>query len=71
LISLAKSAYEEAERHRPRSAAARLMTSEAMRRVYRALLAKIEENPQQVLVRRVSLPPWRKAGEVLAAVTIR
>lgn len=71
LISLAKAAYEEAERHRPRSAAARLITSEAMRRVYRALLAKIESDPQQVMVRRVSLPPWRKAGEVLAAVAIR
>lgn len=71
LIALANAAYEEAERHRPKSAAARLVTSEAMRRVYRALLAKIEQDPQQVLVRRVSLPPWKKAGEVLAAVTIR
>jgi len=71
MISLAKYAYEEAEKHRPRSAAARLITSEAMRRVYKALLDKIEKNPQQVLVRRVSLPPWRKAGEVLAAVTSR
>lgn len=71
LISLARAAYDEAERHRPRSAAARLVTSEAMRRVYRALLAKIEQDPQQVLEGRVSLPPWRKAGEVLAAVAIR
>lgn len=68
---MARYAYEEAERHRPRSAAARLVTSEAMRRVYQALLAKIEEDPEQVLVRRVSLPKWQKAKEVLAAVAIR
>lgn len=71
LIRMARYAYEEAERHRPRSAAARLVTSEAMRRVYQALLAKIEEDPEQVLVRRVSLPKWQKAKEVLAAVAIR
>ena len=68
MIGLAKAAYEEAERHRPRSAAARLVTSEAMRRVYHALLLKIEKDPAQVLVRRVSLSPWRKAGEVVAAL---
>ncbi len=69
LISMAKLAYNEAEKYRPKSAAARLMTSEAMRRVYRALLYKIEQDPCQILDHRVSLPPWRKAGEVLAAVT--
>jgi phytoene synthase len=70
LIGMAKSAYEEAERHRPRSAAARLITSEAMRRVYKALLYEIENDPHAVLQRRVSLPPWRKAGEVMAALAM-
>jgi len=70
LIGLAKAAYEEAEKHRPRSAAARLITSEAMRRVYHALLLKIEQDPHQVLRGRVSLSPWRKAGEVVAALSL-
>ena len=68
LIRLAKAAYDEAERHRPTSAAARLLTSEAMRRVYYALLLKIEKNPQAVLYGRVSLHPIRKAGEVISAL---
>lgn len=68
LIRLAKAAYDEAERHRPRSAAARLLTSEAMRRVYYALLLKIEKDPAAVLYGRVSLHPMRKAGEVLGAL---
>ncbi len=71
LISLAKAAYEEAERQRPRSAAARLITSEAMRRVYRALLAKIEQDPSKILTGRVSLHPMRKAGEVITALAVR
>lgn len=70
LISMAKNAYEEAERHRPRSAAARLITSEAMRRIYKALLYEIENDPRAVLQKRVSLPPWRKAGEVVAALAM-
>ncbi|MBS1261222.1 MAG: All-trans-phytoene synthase [Calditrichaeota bacterium] len=68
LIQLAKAAYDEAERHRPRSAAARLLTSEAMRRVYYALLLKIERDPAAVLYGRVSLHPLRKAGEVVTAL---
>ncbi len=68
LIRLAKAAYDEAERHRPHSAAARLLTSEAMRRVYYALLLKIEKNPQAVLYGRVSLNPFRKIGEVIGAL---
>ena len=71
LISLAKAAYEEAERQRPRSAAARLITSEAMRRVYRALLAKIEQDPSKILTGRVRLHPMRKAGEVITALAVR
>lgn len=71
LIGLAKAAYDEAEKHRPRSAAARLITSEAMRRVYWALLSKIESDPSKLLQERVSLPPWKKAGEVLAALAMR
>jgi phytoene synthase len=70
LILMAKSAYDEAERHRPKSAAARLITSEAMRRIYKALLYEIENDPQAVLQRRVSLPTWRKAGEVVAALAM-
>ncbi len=69
LIGMAKNAYDEADRYRPRNVAARLITSEAMRRVYHALLLEIEQDPLQVMQRRVSLPPWRKAGQVLAAVT--
>jgi len=69
LIGLAYTAYLEAEQHRPNSAAARLVTSEAMRRVYYALLLKIAEDPEQVLKKRVSLPIWRKASEVFAAWT--
>lgn len=68
LIEMAKAAYAEAERHRPRSKAARLLTSEAMRRVYKALLYKIEEDPEMVLEKRVSLHPVRKVREVMAAV---
>jgi len=70
LIGMAKSAYEEAERHRPKSAAARLVTSEAMRRVYKALLYEIENDPRAVLERRVSLPKWKKASEVMAAMAM-
>jgi len=70
LIALAEAAYEEAERLLPRGAARKLLTSEAMRRVYHALLAKIEEDPQRVLTHRVRLTPWRKAGEVLTAITV-
>ncbi len=69
MIRLAKAAYDEAERHRPTSATARLLTSEAMRRVYYALLLKIEKDPQAVLYKRVSLHPVRKVGEVIGALT--
>lgn len=69
LIALAYAAYLEAEHYRPKSAAARLVTSEAMRRVYYALLLKIAEDPEQVLKKRVSLTPWKKIGEVVAALS--
>lgn len=69
LIEMAKEAYAEAEKYRPKNVASRLKTSEAMRRVYHALLLKIEENPTQVLERRVSLSKWQKAGKVMAALT--
>lgn len=71
LIALAKTSYADAEKHRPRGVAARLITSEAMRKVYRALLSKIESNPNQVLEGRVSISNWKKAGLVLSAVTNR
>ncbi len=68
LIEQAKLAYNEAERYRPKNAGARLATSEAMRRVYHALLLEIERQPRRILEQRVSLPPWRKAREVLHAL---
>jgi phytoene synthase len=67
LIGLAKAAYLEAERYFPTAHRWRLITSEAMRRVYHALLLEIERDPRKVMEKRVSLPVWRKAGEVIAA----
>jgi 15-cis-phytoene synthase len=69
LIAIAESAYQEAEKYRPKNVSKKLMTSEAMRRVYYALLHKIKEEPGKVLNERVSLSPWKKAGEVVLAMT--